>query len=614
MPNAFKFNVSPFDCLTAEQQQLVRDSVDIDYVREGAAMLSPGEAPSHLYVIIKGYVQQWDGDELVATYGPDDCFDGRALVAGKASSRFVAAEEVLAYRLAKAAVNDLISENATFGALLFADLSKKLAALAESGTTQEMQSLTMARVDQAAVRPAQEVDASTDIVSVVKLLNAQRSTNVLVRERGSAALGKPDRLGIFTNAGLQRAILSGEPLDKLPVGGLSSFPLVTAKPSDPLYDALATMIRHRIQRVVVMDETDPDKVVGVLEQIDLLSFLSNHSYLVARQIVDAQSLEELQAAAAQITVVIGLLHRGGTRVALIARLVQELNAQLFERAWQLIAPPDLVANSCLFVMGSEGRGEQLLKTDQDNGLILRDGYTPPTDLHAICDRFSAALTSFGYPECPGRIMVNNPEWRHTALDFADTARYWLLKPSAESLMALAIFIDAHVVSGDASLLAGVREAIFQLVNGNEPLQSRFTAAISAFDSAQGWWSRLFTLEEDREQLDLKKAGIFPLVHGVRSLALTHRVRATSTLARIEALVAAGALTRAVATDLTESLHFFMTLKLKLGLAALDAGRKPESGVDIEKMSSLDRDLLKDTLNVVKRFKQLLRQRFHLDNI
>jgi len=104
------------------------------------------------------------------------------------------------------------------------------------------------------------------------------------------------------------------------------------------------------------------------------------------------------------------------------------------------------------VMGSEGRGEQLLKTDQDNGLILRDGYEAPADLAEICQRFSAALTDFGYPECPGRIMLSNPEWRHSAAEFGQTVRRWLLMPTPESLMALAIFIDSHAVCGDATLL------------------------------------------------------------------------------------------------------------------------------------------------------------------
>lgn len=113
----------------------------------------------------------------------------------------------------------------------------------------------------------------------------------------------------------------------------------------------------------------------------------------------------------QITRLIAALHRGGTRMGLMATLVQQLNARLFERAWAMVAPPELLANSCLFVMGSEGRGEQLLKTDQDNGLLLRDSYAPPADLQNICQRFSDVLTSFGYPQCPGKIMLNNPLWR-----------------------------------------------------------------------------------------------------------------------------------------------------------------------------------------------------------
>ena len=99
MPNAFNFSASPFDCLNAQQRQLVRNSVDIAYFREGETILDLGAAPTHLFVIIKGYVTRFDGTEVVTNYGPDDCFDGRALVAGKVSSRFVAAQEVLLYQL-----------------------------------------------------------------------------------------------------------------------------------------------------------------------------------------------------------------------------------------------------------------------------------------------------------------------------------------------------------------------------------------------------------------------------------------------------------------------------------------------------------------------------------
>jgi CBS domain-containing protein len=603
MPNAFNFAASPFDCLSPDEQRLVRASVDIAYFPAGAVVLDVGVAPTHLFVLIKGYVTQTEGDEVLASYGPDDCFDGCGLMTGRVGSRFVAAEEVVAYQLAREAVNELIARNTTFGALLFSDLGQKLSALAQRADQHERQSLTMARVDQAFLRPVHTVDAGTDIVSVVRLFQAQRSTSVLVT-------GLPGGLGIFTNTSLQRAILDGRPLDQLAVGELASSPVVTVRPSGPLGDAMALMLRRRVHRLVVV--ADDGQVRGILEALDLFSFLANHSHLITVQIEHAQDLPALAQAAAQITRLIAALYRGGTRIGLMARLVQQLNARLFERAWAMVAPADLVDNSCLFVMGSEGRGEQLLKTDQDNGLVLRDGYTAPPDLAAICQRFSEVLASFGYPECPGRIMVSNPDWRGTVSSFSQRVRQWLLQPEGDSLLQLAIFLDAHAVAGDAALLASVRERVMALATDNDAVLARFAAAAEQFGDPTGWWSRLFGLGDEGHAISLKKAGIFPIVHGVRSLALARRVAATGTAERIAALAAGGALDAALGDELVQSLHLLMGLRLKAGLAEIDTGRAVTGHVDPERLSSLERDLLKDALAVVKRFKVLLHQRLKLD--
>jgi CBS domain-containing protein len=126
-------------------------------------------------------------------------------------------------------------------------------------------------------------------------------------------------------------------------------------------------------------------------------------------------------------------------------------------------------------------------------------------------------------------------------------------------------------------------------------------------------NRLLALgDRDGEQLDLKKVGTFPLVHGIRSLALANHLTEVTTVGRIEALAAAGKLPQKLAADLIDSLHFFMGLKLKVGLQELDTGHAVSGGIQMEKLSSLDRDLLKDTLGVVKLFKVVLNQRFHLE--
>ena len=605
MPNAFNFSASPFDSLSKGEQQLVRDNIDIAYFRKDDVILDTGDVPRFLYVVIKGHVAQMEGNELLYMYGPDDTFDGRGLVSGKSSHRFVAQEEVLAYELAQDTVLSLIADNATFSALLFSNLGDKLSALSQRHDEQEMQSLTLARLDQAVMHPPHYVDADTDIVEVARVFSAHNTSHVLVRDD----TGTLPRLGIFSSTALPKAILDGRPLHDLPVGDLATYNLITLPPESLMGEALTMMLRHRIHRIVVSGK---DGVQGVIESLDVFSFLSNHSHLILTRIDQATSLDMLADAAGQTRGMVQQLYRSGTNVGLIGSLVQEINARLFERAWEMVAPKELVQNSCLIVMGSEGRGEQLLKTDQDNGLILRDDYTPPANLQDICDRFSAELERFGYPECAGKIMLNNPDWRGTVSEWSERTRTWMIQGSPENLMNLAIFLDAHAVTGDERLLDRVRDRLWELATDNEATLSRFASAIDAFGSGSNWLSRVFALGESGELLHMKKLGIFPIVHGIRSLALANRIKATSTVERIHALVQMGKLKQSWGDNLINSLHIFMGMRLKVGLQELEAGKPVSGHVDVSEISSLERDLLKDSLGIVKRFKATLHQRFRLD--
>lgn len=621
MPNAFNFDASPFDCLDAAERKWVEDGVDIAYFQEDEVLLQPGMEPTHLFVVIKGFVQQFDSASPgpVAGFGPDETFDGRSLVAGRVGNRFVAAEETLVYQLPREVVNQLIASNATFGALLFSDLSDKLGAIAGRGGDHELRSMNMARVDSVGVIPPRYVDADLDVLSIVRVFKAERCTSVLVR--GNPAQPGSQELGIFTSNALQRAVLTGVPLDQLPVGQVATYGLRTVRAGDRVGEVVTELVRHGIHRLIVLrdgfegERIDEDAIVGLVDALDVFSFLSNHSYLINRRIDEAHTLEALKEPGNHITRLVGLLYRGGTRVGQIASLVQALNGRLFARTWALVAPPELAQNSCLIVMGSEGRGEQLLRTDQDNGLILAEGYRPPDDLQAICERFGEALADFGYPECRGGIMLRNPAWRGSVSEFSERASDWLLRPDGEKLMALAIFLDAHPVAGDPALLAAVRQKLFRFVSDDDALMARFAEAVNAFATETGLLQRLFGGGGAHEtDMDVKKQGLFPLVHGVRTMALYAHLMETSTADRLDALVRRGHLDRAMATDILESLNFFMELRLKAGLDEMDAGRPVSGKVDVSKLSGLERDLLKDTLDIVKRLRKTLSHRFHLESL
>ena len=154
----------------------------------------------------------------------------------------------------------------------------------------------------------------------------------------------------------------------------------------------------------------------------------------------------------------------------------------------------------------------------------------------------------------------------------------------------------------------------QVAHDNDALLARFAAAVDAFGHGSSWWGRLLGRGDAERLLDLKKEGIFPIVHGARSLAFAQGVAATGTADRVAALVQQGVLDAKAGDELVQSLHLLMGLKLKAGLAELDAGKPVSGAVDTARLTTLERDLLKDALAAVKRFKAVLRQRFRLDTL
>jgi CBS domain-containing protein len=167
------------------------------------------------------------------------------------------------------------------------------------------------------------------------------------------------------------------------------------------------------------------------------------------------------------------------------------------------------------------------------------------------------------------------------------------------------------VCGDVHLLQDAQQVLMRFATDNDAMLARFASAIDAFGNSHGWWNLLLGLD-DQQGLHLKKEGIFPLVHGVRSLALAEHLQDTSTVARIEALVGQHVITQELGADLTQSLHFLMGLKLKAGVTEMETQHAVSGLVNVSKLSTLERDLLKDALGVVKHFKAILRSRFKLD--
>lgn len=463
--------------------------------------------------------------------------------------------------------------------------------------------LMTARVGDALLRRPHLVEAATDLATLCRDLSALGATEALVRDGA--------RLGIFTATDLVSAVASGRPAERIAVGELARFEPWTVNIDDPLSEALALMLRHRVHRLLVRQD---DQVVAILGQMDLMAFVANHAQLISAEAARAPDIAALTRAATQVAPMIRALAGDGVRVELIAALVGRVNRQIFLRLWELLAPPELIDNSCLIVMGSEGRAEQVMRTDQDNGLILRDGFDFP-DLAAITTRFTEALADFGYPPCPGGIMLSRPQWCQSVSGFARSLAEWSLGETADGPMNLAIFLDAAPVAGDAGLLAQLRQGLYRRLAGDDAFLARFALALRQFDHVApgGWWRRLPGMRgPEAAEIDLKKLGIFPLVHGVRALALQYGIAPPGTADRLRLLAQAGRIDPTLARDLIEALHCMMGLKLAANLAQAAQGRPPDNSIRPVELGRLDRQALRDSLNIVRSFKQWLGLHFHLD--
>ena len=180
-------------------------------------------------------------------------------------------------------------------------------------------------------------------------------------------------------------------------------------------------------------------------------------------------------------------------------------------------------------------------------------------------------------------------------------------------MNLAIFLDAVAVTGDAALLVQAREFVHQHVVDNDAFFARFARAADQFDEPSGWWRRFHpSAALDAPAFDLKKLGTFPIVHGVRALALQHRVSAVPTTERLQGLVERAHLTPQTAAQLGQALHLLMRLKLENNLRQREAGEPLSNLVRPASLSPPQREGLQAAFAVVKGFRQHLHRHFKLD--
>ncbi|MFW3354458.1 DUF294 nucleotidyltransferase-like domain-containing protein [Aliarcobacter butzleri] len=598
---SFLSNIHPFEVLTPSQMAMCIQHMDIAYYPKDTILISPEKIPEHFFIIIKGSVYEYSNENIVVMdYQHEDSFDSNSLIYGKCDHTFKVNEELICYEIEKKTFLNLIEKNQEFKDFFLKDLVNKIQSLKDKEYTSQLSSFMIAKVGDTLIHEACMVDENTKLIDAIEKSMQFKTSTIIVKKSDGG-------YGIITDSLLKvKVLLQGRDLT-IPVRDIAIFPLLTIQKDDYLFEALTILIKRNIKRIGVTNNNG--EMIGILEQIDILSHFANHTYVIESKIKNANKVEDLKIASNEFLNIIKSLQAKGVKIYHISNLIGQLNTKVYQKLYSLVLPEELQKNACLIVMGSEGRNEQIIKTDQDNALVIKNGIDVE-QYRPYMQQLTNHLVDLGYPPCEGNIMVSNPYWCKTADEYKTDITKWINSPDMKSYLDLAIFIDAFAVAGDKELLINLKEYLYNKIQSKDIFMAYFAKSTLAFDTPTTFSS--FMAKDDL--INIKKAAIFPIVQGIRSLALKEKIKETTTIKRIKILEARNILEKTKAAELIEAFEIASTLRLKNQLDCIQEGVALTNEINTNDLGKIERDLLKESFKIVVEFKKFINYIFKLDKI
>ena len=614
---------APFSQLREDDLDFLAQHVEAVRFARGDVVLAPGHgAPQACFIVGQGAVEavrQFGGrretsaDQPVFLVPGDVCPVGALMAQRPASSVYRAAGELDCWRLPKAHFDELLRRSEVFldfckrrmAALL--ELSNQ--ALQASYAAEAAQWRTINAPLESMLRRAPVTCApDTPIRRVFEEMEKERVGAMLVIE--TAADGAQSVAGILTRQDvIGRVVLPGVPLDA-PIGNVMSAPVLTLDAGESVGAAMLLMAERSIRHVPVTRE---GRVAGVVTERDLFVLQRRSLRQIGDSIRQARGTGELRVAAEDIRQWSQSLVAQGVSAGFVTRLISRLNDQLSCRLIDLVATRRAIVleHVCWLAMGSEGREEQTIATDQDNGLIIDDDCT--LDRQALLDfarEVNEGLDACGYPLCKGGIMAGNPKWCLPLSQWQALFDGWIDRGDPQSLLNANIFFDFRPLAGDSSLAGALRERITRRAAATPRFLKQMSDNALRNGPPVSWTGglleTLFTREETR--IDLKLNGTAPFVDGARVLALAGGVRETGTAERLQALAAAGRLLPDEVRGWVDAFQFLQGLRLRVQHRLAQGSTDDPNTLDVRELSEIDRRILKDAFRQARK----LQQRMALD--
>jgi CBS domain-containing protein len=611
----------PFSTMAPEDVDFIVDNVEVAYYEPEEVLLDPAAGvPTHCLIVKQGQVRGEIAGTRTVAYeaGVGDCFPVGALLAERPVSLvYRSVGDTFCLRLPRARFEELARRSAPFerfckrrlGAMLDTSrqhLQATYAAEASAERTMNTPLRDLVRATEPLVCTPQ-----TSLSDAFSAMHAAHVGSIIVTESG--ADGSDRVSGILTRTDLiGRVILPEVPLSA-PVATVMTRDVLTLDASDTAADAALLMAEHSIRHIPLVSGRDgKQRVVGVISERDLFALQRLTVRQLAVAIRRGNSVESLAQVAADIRRLSHHLVAQGVTAAQLTKLISHLNDQLTVRLLALACDRFSIDKEgfCWLSFGSEGRGEQTIATDQDNGILLAEGAVARDRLLQLADWMNESLAACGFPLCKGNIMARNPDLCLSYEEWDAKYTRWIDRGDPESILNASIFFDFRPLFGATSLALQLRGGVIQRAQRNERFMKQMSDnALRNRPPAPGRLAETLFGETGKQSVDLKMHGTVPFVDAARIWALSAGLSATNTSERFRLLAESGRLPADDVEGWIASFEFFQLMRLRAQhqrehTYGSDRFDNPNQ-VAIASLSLLDRRIVSESFRQARKVQQRL---------
>lgn len=453
----------------------------------------------------------------------------------------------------------------------------------------------------------------TDIVKfVAQTMASSKIGSMIIHENR-----KP--IGIVTDKDLRSKIATGLYSIDVTIDKIMSSPVITVADNLSIAEAQIMMLKHNVSHLcVTKDGTNDSEITGIITEHDIVVAQANNPGVLLKQSKRAQKSSDLKEVREKLTDLIQHSLDKNVPINHITSIVGEINLAITKRAIELAiekigTPPP--AQFAWMNMGSQGRKEQLLLTDQDNAIVFED--VPEDKYDAVkkyfidlAEKVTKTLNKVGYEYCPAEMMASNPLWCKSVTDWQHQFKGWINAPGEKGILMCTIFFDYDFVYGNEDLVDAISNTIHEETNDNQLFFAYLGADALKNPPPLGFF-RQFLVESDGEHkdtFDLKGRALMPLIDAARILSLSKGIKnVANTISRYSKLAELEPQNAPVYEACADAFAELLKFRTEEGLKNENDGRY----LNLSELSKLDKVKLKNDFQPINDIQEVIKNRFQL---